>query len=166
MAGSGAIKRKSIQKRLREIRAQAVQELTWTPTPAWFIGGEVDILLPVEDVDLTSITKAEYLAALTAAVEDRELGRDYLEADRVALSWARFVAWREGDHGPHIDAAKQPAPSSPQPTVPAAEDGLYESGPRQRRDLEAERARDDEREFERQRLLRIANEAGPRWFTT
>jgi hypothetical protein len=98
-------------------------------------------------------------------VEDRELGRDYLEADRVALSWARFVAWRDGDHGPHIDAAKQTALPPPPSTVPAVEDGLYEGGPRQRRDLEAERSRDDEREFERQRLLKIANEAGIRYFT-
>src|SRR6266851_2181788 len=155
MAGSGAMKRKSVQKRLREIRAAAVQELTWTPTPAWFIGGEVDILLPVEDVDLSTITQAVYLEAIEEAVGARELPRDYLETDRVALSWARFVAWHEGDHGPHIDAAKQPAPLPQTPAAPAVEDRLYESGPRQHRDLEAERrlsTLDDEHQAEQQRL--------------
>jgi hypothetical protein len=153
MAGSGAMKRKSVQKRLREIRAQAVQELTWTPTPAWFIGGQVDILLPVEGVDLT------------AAVEDRELGRDYLEADRVALSWARFTAWREGDHGPHIDAVKQPA-APPQPTAPATEHYSHEGGTNRRSSPETWTQMEDRHDEERQRLLKIANEAGPRWFTT
>jgi hypothetical protein len=154
---------KKTRRELEAVRVRAVAPLTWTPTPAWFIGGDVDILLPVEDVDLTVITKAEYLAALTAAVEDRELGRDYLEADRAALSWARVVAWREGDHGPHIDAAKQPV-AKQQPTAPTGERYGNEGGVNRRASLETPEP-DDPYEAERQRFLRIAQAAPVKYFT-
>jgi hypothetical protein len=155
---------KKTKRDLNRLRALATAPPLWVPTPAWFIGGGVDILLPDDGVDLAPITKAVYVAAIKEAVAARELTKEYLEAEQQERSWARFVAWREGDHGPHIDAPKQPTPPQSIGSTLVESYGS-EGGPRQRRDLEAERA-DDERELERQRLLRIANEAGVRWFTS
>jgi len=163
MAGSGAIKRKSIQKRLREIRAQAVQELTWVAWPAWFIGGEVDCLLPVEDIDLSTITQAVYLEAIEEAVAAGELRKDSLEAAWQERSWARFVAWREGDHGPHIDAAKQPV-APQQPAATTVETYGHEGGTNRRSSPETPEV-EDRWEQERLRLLAIANASPIRYFT-
>jgi hypothetical protein len=155
---------KKTRRELEAVRARATTPLEWVPTPAWFIGGEVDILLPVEDVDLTSITKAVYVAALEAAVDDRELSRDHLEPEQQEASWRRFVAWREGDHGPHIDAAKQPV--APQQPVHATEHYGHEAGATNRRStLETRAQMDDRHDEERQRLLAIANAAPVRYFT-
>lgn len=176
MAGAGPLKRKSIQRRLREVRAQATAPpLEWCPMPAWALGSDVDILVPVgqdgDDIHLAAnTTRAEYVAALKAAVEAHELRSEYLQPEWQARSWSRFVAYRDGDHGPHpcwcspACLAKHPKDPPRAPSAPAVEHYRSEGGPRQPRDLEAERSRDDERELERLRLLKIANNAGPRWF--
>jgi hypothetical protein len=157
--GGGAIKRKSIKARLAQIREAAVRELTWVPTPAWFIGGQVDILLPVEDVDLTSITKAVYVAAVEEAVEAGELRKESLEPEWQERSWARFIAWSKGDHGPHVQQQQAP----PRPSVePAVETYPSDRGPRQPRETTAVEDRWDE---ERRRLIEIANRAPVRYFT-
>jgi hypothetical protein len=126
----------------------------------------VDIVSPIGDgprgddvAAMAQVTRAEYAAAA------QEAGINDCDA-----SWARFQAYRDGDHGPYdcwcspACLAKHPQAPPRAPAAPAAEHYRSEGGPRQPRHLEAERARDDEHELERQRLLRIANEAGPRWF--
>ena len=152
--------------------------LEWVAQPAWFIGG-ADIIAPVGDgprgddlAAMAKVTRTQYLAAVKDAVAAGDLSQDYADPGIADLSWSRFVLYREGDHGPHhchcsaACLAKHPK-DPPRPAVePAGEAYGGEGGPRQRRDMEAERTHDDERELERQRLLRIANEAGPRWFTT
>jgi hypothetical protein len=147
----------------REVRARLQQQKTleWTPTPAWFIGGEVNIVLPDDGVDLAPITKAVYVAAIKEAVAARELTKDYLEPEVQEASWARFVAWREGDHGPHIDAAKQPA-AAPQPATPAVETYVQEGGTQRRSDPTT--WQEPDRETEQQRLTRIANSVPVRYF--
>jgi hypothetical protein len=83
------------------------------------------------------------------------------EEEEPIPDWARPLL-----EGPRTEQAK---PSAPPPAADAAETWKDVGGPRQPRDPEAERlrsAREEEHEAERQRLLRIANEAGPRWFTT
>jgi len=150
----------------REVRARLRQQtpLEWTPTPAWFIGGEVDILLPTDGVDLATITKAVYVAAIKEAVAARELRKDHLEPEQQEASWRRFVAWREGDHGPHIDAAKQPV-APQQPVSSAVETYGHEGGTNRRSTLETLTEMDDRHDDERQRLLRVAQAAPVRYFT-
>jgi hypothetical protein len=147
----------------REVRARLQQQkaLEWTPTPAWFIGGQADIVLPDDGVDLAPITRAVYVAAIKEAVAARELTKDYLEPEVQERSWARFVAWREGNHGPHMDAAKRPAPP-PQPTVPATETYGHEGATDRRSSRET--WQEPDRETEQQRLTRIANNVETRWF--
>jgi hypothetical protein len=159
-------------------RLRSRTELEWVPTPAWVLGGDAEILTPAGDgprgddtAAMTKVIRGDYVTALKVAVATGELRADYLEPETQARSWARFVAYREGDHGPHPCScssaciAKLPK-APPRPSAgPAVEAWPQDTGPRQRRDLEAERSRDDEREAERQRLLKIANEAGIRYFT-
>jgi hypothetical protein len=173
------VRTKKTRRELAAVRARALAPLEWVAQPEWALGG-VAIVTPVGDgprgddiAAMAAVTEEVYVEALEAAVEAGELNRDYLEAEQQARSWARFLPYCEGDHGPHAChcsaacLAKHPAPPSPRPpAVPAVEAWPNEAGPRQRRDLETERTHDDERELEQQRLLRIANEAGPRWFTT
>ena len=156
---------KKTRRDLNRLRAQAAAPLEFVAWPAWFIGGEVDLLLPVEDIDLSTITQAIYREAIEEAVEAGELRKDSLEAAWQERSWARFIAWREGDHGPHIDAAKHHAPTPPPSTVPAAEVYSNEPGVHYReRGLEPRREVEDRYQAEQDRLLRIANSVEPRWF--
>jgi hypothetical protein len=108
----------------REVRARLQQhrELEWVVSPAWALGGTA-IVTPAGDgprcddtAALATVTQAEYLAALSAAVAAGELTREHLEPEQQEASWRRFVAYREGDHGPHpchcspACLAKHPAP--------------------------------------------------------
>jgi len=97
------------QQLAREVRARLQQhrELEWVLSPAWALGGTA-IVTPAGDgprcddtAALATVTQAEYLAALAAAVQAGDLSTDYLEAAQQEASWQRFVAYREGDHGPH-----------------------------------------------------------------
>jgi hypothetical protein len=147
-------------------------------TPAWVLGSDIDILMPVgegprgDDVAaMATVTRAEYLQALEQAVEVSDLRADYLEPEWQERSWARFVAFREGEHAVGCECcdacrAKRPAPAPPplSPTVPAAEDRLYESGPRQRRSLATEHETESPYQAEQRRLRQIAAEAPIRYF--
>ena len=134
--GAGPIKRKSVQNRLRELRAaKAAPALVWVPTPGWVLGpnGAPDILLPIDDrtgktdeAALATITRAEYVAAMKAAVETGDFGRWYLERDEQERSWARFLDFRDGEHAVGCSCspecvAKRPEPPSRPTARPAVE---------------------------------------------
>jgi len=154
----GAVKRKSIHAALAAARAEDRRPITWIPTPAWAIGGDVDILTPDRGTDLSTITRPQYLAALERAG---------FQPEQHERSWARFVAYREGDHGLGCTCtpaciAKRPLPPAPRPTTLLIE--LDEYGlPRHPGDRATPET--DRYEQEKHRLLAIARAAGDRWFT-
>jgi hypothetical protein len=146
------------QQLAREVRARLQQhrELEWAPLPAWFLGGDADIVAPInqqggnDTAAMATVTKADYLAALKAAVEARDVGPHHLEPEIAERSWERFLAYRDQrDHGPHCecpdDARRYPRPApTPRPSAgPVVRAWSSEGGPRQTRDLESERAHDE-----------------------
>jgi hypothetical protein len=186
MAGSGALKRKSIQKRLREIRAaKATGPLEWLELPGWVLGaGSPSILATVgphgDDITLAAdVSREEYLTAVAAGVEADDLGRQYRDPDQAEASWLRFQLYRDHDvHGAgercwragtcHVETHRLLPPSdppSPQPTVPATEHYGHEGGTNRRSSPETWTQMEDRHDEERQRLLRIANAAPIRYFT-
>ena len=150
--GAGPLKRRSVQKRLREVRAAkaAATSIEWTdPIPEWagpllrYLGpGPFVTLLRCRTPEQEQIvTKADYLAELAEG-----------EPDTREDSWALFCRIRRGEK---VFAEPDYSP----PASPTAQAPLPDSladGPRQRRDLEAERRATDEVERELDRYRRAA----------
>ena len=129
MAGSGGMKRKSVQKRLREIRAQATTPLNWIENPGWLFGaGQPSILLPYDDVSgrldhkaMAAVSRPEYLELVADAVDAGEFSA-WCDPE---ASWLRYQRYLDGEHGGHCgcDPCAQKKPPAPPPTsaVPVTE---------------------------------------------
>jgi hypothetical protein len=176
VAGSGPLKRKSIQKRLREVRAQSTVPLVWLATPGWVIGpGAADILLPLDDrsggtdtAAVATVTRPEYVAALVVAVAEGDIGRWHLEPEAQERSWQLFLHFREGTHSPSCGCyvgQPTPDPTPPQkPTSNRLDEVWNETGLTNRRSDRGTHEIENPYDAEQRRLREIAALAPIRYF--